>query len=126
VSYELRRTYRFEAAHWLPKVPESHPCHRLHGHSYEVDIEISGELDPQLGWVIDYGEIDDLASPLLMMLDHRCLNEIDGLENPTCELLARWIWTRMAPEFSDLVAVDLAAVVIRETKNSAVVYRGSV
>lgn len=113
------RTYRFEAAHWLPKAPEGHPCRTMHGHSYEVDIRISGELDPQLGWVLDFAAIDSVVDPLVSQLDHCCLNEIDGLENPTSELLAEWLWARVS---LDLPGV--AAIVVRETNSSAATYCG--
>jgi 6-pyruvoyltetrahydropterin/6-carboxytetrahydropterin synthase len=119
MSHELTRTYRFEAAHWLPEVPENHPCHVLHGHSYEIDIWIRGELDPRLGWVLDFAEIDRVIDPLVGELDHHCLNEIDGLDNPTSELLAEWVWARASLGLS-----GLAAVVVRETAHSAAIYRG--
>jgi 6-pyruvoyltetrahydropterin/6-carboxytetrahydropterin synthase len=121
MSYELMRTYRFEAAHWLPNVPEDHPCRTVHGHSYEVDIQISGDLDQELGWVLDFAAIDSVVDPLVGQLDHCCLNEIDDLENPTSELLAMWFWAR-----ASLDLPGLAAVVVRETSNSAVTYRGPV
>lgn len=119
MSHELVRTYRFEAAHWLPRVPEGHRCRALHGHSYEVDVHVRGALDAELGWVIDYAAIDQVLDPLINTLDHRCLNEIDGLANPTSELLAQWLWALAAPKLA-----GLEAVVVRETKDSAAIYRG--
>jgi 6-pyruvoyltetrahydropterin/6-carboxytetrahydropterin synthase len=119
MSFELVRTYRFEAAHWLPRVPEDHRCHALHGHSYELDVHVGGELDPELGWVVDYAAIDAAAQPLVDSLDHVCLNDLEGLGNPTSELLARWLWSRVAAHLD-----GLRAIVVRETRDSAAVYRG--
>src|SRR3954452_11512181 len=99
----LERIYRFEAAHFLPKVPAGHKCARMHGHSYLVEIVIEGEVDPERGWVMDFAEIDEHVSPLVRALDHQVLNEIDGLANPTSELLAVWWWQRLAPTLPGLV-----------------------
>lgn len=118
MSFELRRTYRFEAAHWLPRVPEGHRCRSIHGHSYELEIELGGELDPELGWVLDYAAIDAVVAPLVDLLDHVCLNEVEGLENPTSELLARWVHERVSGDLR-----GLQAVTVRETPTSAAVYR---
>lgn len=80
----ITRTYRFESAHFLPKVPDGHRCGRVHGHNYRVDVSIAGEPD-ECGWVMDFYELDQRVKPLINALDHRCLNDIQGLENPTCE-----------------------------------------
>jgi 6-pyruvoyltetrahydropterin/6-carboxytetrahydropterin synthase len=119
MSFELARKYRFEAAHWLPQVGEDHRCRRLHGHSYEIEVAIDGELDPDLGWVLDYAEIDAVLDPLIDSLDHRCLNEVPGLENPTSELLAQWIWGQIGERLTGLSAVSVC-----ETANSIAIYRG--
>ena len=115
----LRKSFGFEAAHRLPLLPESHKCHRLHGHSFRVVITVEGECDPRLGWLVDYAAISGLFDPILDRLDHRYLNDIDGLENPTSEAIARWIWDRLRPGLPLLVSVEVA-----ETCNSACVYRG--
>src|SRR5262245_28060160 len=91
----LERTFRFEAAHFLPKVPPAHKCARVHGHSYLVEVVIEGEVDPELGWFIDFAEIDEHAGPVMRELDHQLLNELPGLANPTSELLAAWLWKRL-------------------------------
>jgi 6-pyruvoyltetrahydropterin/6-carboxytetrahydropterin synthase len=117
--FELARSFRFEAAHQLPHVPEGHPCRRLHGHSYEVEVHIIGELDGPAGWVIDFAAIDEAFAPLRGQLDHRLLNDVEGLENPTSEVLSRWLWRRLAGHLP-----GLAAVCVRETPRSACVYRG--
>ncbi len=114
----LCKELRFEAAHLLPRVPEGHKCRRLHGHSYRVEIEVEGEVDPETGWLLDYAEIGQAFSPLHAALDHRYLNEVEGLENPTSENLARWIWERLAR------VLPLAAVRVAETCTSSCTYRG--
>lgn len=115
----LERRYRFEAAHFLPKVPSGHKCARMHGHSYVVELTIEGEIDPALGWVKDFAEIDEHAAPLIRQLDHQLLNEIEGLGNPTSELLAVWWWRKLAP-----VLPELVEIVVSETPTSRCVYRG--
>mgnify|MGYP002780688011 CR=1 FL=1 len=104
---ELARTYRFEAAHRLPQVPEGHKCARLHGHSFQVSLRISGEVDPKRGWIVDFAEMDAAWQPLHAQLDHHYLNEIPGLENPTSEVLAQWIATRLHIPGARLVSVTV-------------------
>ena len=115
----LVKDFRFEAAHRLPRVPEGHKCARLHGHSFRVEVEVVGEVDPEMGWVVDYADIKRAFSPLHDALDHRYLNEIEGLENPTSEVLAAWIWARLAPQLP-----GLARLVLHETCTSRCVYEG--
>jgi 6-pyruvoyltetrahydropterin/6-carboxytetrahydropterin synthase len=109
----------FEAAHLLPNVPESHKCFRLHGHSYVVQIYVTGDIDPEVGWVMDFAELKKIAEPVIEQLDHHYLNEIPGLENPTCEILARWIWERLRP-----LIPKLSKLVVNETATSGCVYQG--
>lgn len=116
---ELRKTFQFEAAHLLPLLPEGHKCRRLHGHSFQVEIVVRGELDPHLGWVMDYAEITRIFKPLWSQLDHYYLNEIPGLENPTSENVAIWIWDRLKPQLP-----ALSEVVVAETCTARCVYRG--
>ena len=120
MAMRLERSYRFEAAHFLPKVPAGHKCARMHGHSYLVEVVIEGEIDPERGWVMDFADIDDRAAPLVRELDHHVLNEIEDLVNPTSELLAVWLWKRLAPTLTGLVEV-----VVSETPTSRCVYRGN-
>ncbi len=115
----LERSYRFEAAHFLPKVPPGHKCARMHGHSYLVEIAIEGEVGER-GWVMDFADIDEHATPLVRQLDHQVLNELPGLANPTSELLAAWLWQALAPRLPELVEV-----VVSETPTSRCIYRGS-
>ena len=116
----LARDFRFEAAHFLPAVPPGHKCARMHGHSYAVTIAVEGEIDPTTGWLIDFAEIDDRVAPVIRALDHQVLNEIDGLANPTSELLAVWLWRRIAGVVPGLVEVTVA-----ETPTSRCTYRGA-
>jgi 6-pyruvoyltetrahydropterin/6-carboxytetrahydropterin synthase len=107
VRTELTRSYHIEAAHRLPHVPEGHKCARLHGHSFKVELTVSGPVDETTGWFIDYGELDALWQPLHELLDHHYLNEIDGLENPTSEILARWIWQKLRAPLPALTRVTV-------------------
>ena len=119
MSMELRKTFQFEAAHLLPRLPESHKCRRLHGHSFKVEIVLVGECDAKLGWLMDYAEIKAVFSPIWEKLDHHYLNEIRGLENPTSENVAAWIWQQLKPNLPLLVEV-----VVAETCTAQAVYRG--
>lgn len=115
---EISKEFTFEAAHRLPNVPDGHKCARLHGHSYRVEIHVEAPADPGMGWVMDFGELKTAFAPLHDMLDHYYLNDIPGLENPTSEVLAQWIWRALAS------TLPLSGVVIRETCTSGCVYRG--
>lgn len=117
--FELRRRYRFEAAHHLPQTPEGHPCRRLHGHSYEIEVRVAGESELESGWVIDFADIDNVVKPVRAELDHQLLNDITGLENPTSEMLAAWLWDRL-----DCALPGLAAIRVSETPDSDCTYRG--
>lgn len=119
MATEIFRVYRFEAAHRLPHVPEGHKCGRLHGHSYTVEVHVAGEPGARTGWIVDFADIDAAAAPVVDQLDHRLLNEIEGLDNPTSELLAAWLWSRIAPRLQ-----GLARIVVRETCTSGCSYTG--
>ena len=119
MKVELRKTFQFEAAHLLPHLPKSHKCRRLHGHSFKVEIAVQGECDAQLGWVMDYAEMSRAFKPIGDKLDHFYLNEIPGLENPTSENVARWIWQRLKPSLP-----LLSSIFVYETCTSACEYRG--
>jgi 6-pyruvoyltetrahydropterin/6-carboxytetrahydropterin synthase len=105
---DLSKTYYIEAAHRLPMVGVDHKCARLHGHSFRITLRISGYIDPKLGWIVDFGEIDEAWKPVRDAIDHRYLNEIPGLENPTSEILAHWIYERIQLTRGRLVAVTIA------------------
>ncbi|MBC8121829.1 MAG: 6-carboxytetrahydropterin synthase QueD [Gemmatimonadaceae bacterium] len=107
--FELVKSFHFEAAHWLPFVPEGHRCKRLHGHSFRLEIAVRGNLDESVGWVIDYADIAGIVDPIVEgELDHQLLNEIAGLENPTSERLAHWLWHRVVPELKGLHRVSVS------------------
>ena len=116
---DVFREFTFEAAHRLPNVPEGHKCARLHGHSFTVVVHVEGPVGEESGWVMDFADIKRAFQPVVERLDHRYLNEIEGLENPTSEILARWIWQRLAPDLP-----GLTRIVVRETCTSGCVYRG--
>jgi 6-pyruvoyltetrahydropterin/6-carboxytetrahydropterin synthase len=116
---EIFKEFAIEAAHWLPHVPEGHKCRRMHGHSFSIQVYVEGPLDPRLGWVMDFADIKAAFQAIEDQIDHRCLNEVDGLENPTSENLARWIWARLKPTLP-----VLSKVIVRETCTSGCVYSG--
>lgn len=116
---EIFKEVRFEAAHRLPNVPEGHKCARLHGHSFSVEIHVSGEIGATSGWLMDFADLDAAFRPLYDKLDHNYLNEIPGLENPTSEILAKWIWDGLLPSLP-----GLSSIVVRETCTSGCIYRG--
>ena len=116
---EIFKEFSFEAAHRLPNVAADHKCARLHGHSFQVRITVRGDVGTETGWVMDFGDISDAFKPILNELDHYYLNDIVGLENPTSENIARWIWQRLQPGLPLLYSIE-----IRETCTSGCVYRG--
>jgi 6-pyruvoyltetrahydropterin/6-carboxytetrahydropterin synthase len=116
---EIFKAFTLESAHRLPNVPPGHKCARVHGHSFRVEIHVSGPLDPQLGWVMDFAEVKAAFEPLFQQLDHHYLNDVPGLENPTSEHLARWVWQRLKPALP-----QLSAVVVHETCTSGARYVG--
>ena len=115
----ISQAFNFEAAHRLPNVPQTHRCFRMHGHSYRVAVQFDGPVDPHTGFVVDFFEIEAVFAPLLEDLDHRYLNEVPGLENPTAENIAIWIWQRLKPLLS-----GLASVRVYETADSWAEYNG--
>lgn len=116
---EIYKIFTFEAAHHLPNVPEGHKCKRLHGHSFEVTLFVSGPIDGHTGWVLDFADVKAAFKPYLDQLDHYYLNDIEGLENPTSENIARWIWRKVKPDLP-----DLSKVAVKETCTAGCVYRG--
>lgn len=113
----ITKSFTFDAAHWLPAVPEGHKCRRLHGHTYHLVVALEGEPDPKLGWVVDYGDVSRVVDPVVRDLDHHCLNDIPGLENPTAEVLAAWLYHRLRPGLPQLVEVTVS-----ETPRTTAVY----
>lgn len=116
---EIFKEFVFEAAHRLPNVPDGHKCARLHGHSWRGVIYVRGEVDPRTGWIMDFGEIKTRFQPLYDRLDHHYLNDIPGLENPTSEVVAQWIWRELKP-----LLPQLCRVIVHETCTSGAIYEG--
>jgi 6-pyruvoyltetrahydropterin/6-carboxytetrahydropterin synthase len=116
---ELFREYGFEAAHRLPNVPDGHKCARLHGHSFRVRVAVEGAVGDDSGWVMDFADVSAVVSPVVAELDHRYLNDIDGLDNPTSEVVAQWLWQRIKPSLPSLTSVE-----VRETCSAGVIFRG--
>lgn len=116
---EIFKVFTIEAAHHLPNVPENHKCRRLHGHSFRIEIRVAGPVQDQTGWIMDFADLTRAFQPLYERLDHHYLNEVEGLENPTSEHLARWIWRHLKPALP-----LLSEVVVRETCTAGCVYRG--
>ena len=116
---EIFKTFTIESAHRLPHVPDGHKCGRLHGHSFRIDIHVSGPIDPHTGWIMDFAEIKAVFKPIYDQLDHSYLNDIKGLENPTSENLAKWIWLNLKPSLPLLSQVS-----VYETCTSGCIYKG--
>ncbi|MCL6416580.1 6-carboxytetrahydropterin synthase QueD [Aestuariirhabdus sp. Z084] len=116
---EIYKDFTFEAAHQLPNVPEGHKCGRLHGHSFQVRIVVCGEVDPHTGWIVDFADLKTAFKPIYDRLDHYYLNDIEGLENPTSENLARWIWQQLKPNLALLSRIE-----VKETCTCGCVYNG--
>ena len=118
-AMDIFKVFTIEAAHRLPNVPAGHKCARLHGHSFRIEIHVSGEPDPHTGWVMDFSEIKAVFKPIYERLDHHYLNDIPGLENPTSERLAAWVWEQLKPALP-----LLSEIVVHETCTSGCRYRG--
>ncbi len=116
---DIYKEFTIEAAHRLPNVPSGHKCARLHGHSFKIRLVLSGEVAEPAGWVMDFAEVKTAFAPIYDQLDHHYLNDIPGLENPTSENLARWVWQKLKPSLAALSAVE-----IKETCTSGCIYRG--
>ena len=111
--------FQIEAAHWLPNVPDGHKCARMHGHSFRIEVHVSGPVGQESGWVMDFSDLKKAFQPLFEQLDHHCLNEISGLENPTSENLAKWIWQGLQAALP-----QLSKVIVQETCNAGCIYTG--
>lgn len=116
---KITQAFTFEAAHRLPHVPETHRCFRMHGHSYRVELTLDGPVDERTGFVVDFFDVEAVFAPLLQRLDHHCLNDVEGLENPTAEHIALWIWQRVKP-----LLPLVSSVRVFETPQSWAEYEG--
>ncbi len=115
----IYKEFKFDSAHWLPHVPPTHKCANMHGHTYIIEIHVEDELHPTLGWVLDYNDLRNIVEPLVVVLDHKVLNEIPGLENPTAEHIALWLWGKIQPDLP-----QLAQVVVKENPSNVCIYSG--
>ena len=115
---KIFKEFTFEAAHKLPLVPQNHKCFNLHGHSFKVKVYIEGPLN-KMGWVMDFSELKKICAPYIDQLDHSYLNEIPGLENPTSENIALWLWDRLKLRLNNLSSIE-----VMETCNSGCEYNG--
>jgi 6-pyruvoyltetrahydropterin/6-carboxytetrahydropterin synthase len=116
---KIFKSFTFDSAHFLPNVPEGHKCKNMHGHTYLLKVIVEGELKEHLNWVMDFTDLKKAVDPVVKSVDHKVLNEISGLENPTCEGLAVWIWNKIKPNLPELVTIEL-----NETPTSGVIYSG--
>jgi 6-pyruvoyltetrahydropterin/6-carboxytetrahydropterin synthase len=115
----IYKHFTFDAAHELPNVPDGHKCKNLHGHTYHLTVFLEGELDEKMGWIMDFNELKEVMKPVLKKVDHNYLNDLPGLENPTSEVIVRWIWKQIKPSLPLLTRLEL-----RETPTSGVIYEG--
>jgi len=113
------KEFTFDSAHSLPNVPEGHKCKAIHGHTYRLKVIIEGDLDSHLGWVMDFSDLKNIVKPVIDQIDHKYMNELEGLKNPTCEAIAIWLWDRIKPDLPLLKEIEL-----HETPTSGTVYRG--
>ena len=116
---QIFKQFTFDSAHFLPNVPEGHKCKNMHGHTYRLVVYLEGPLKVHLEWVEDFAVVKNAINPIIKELDHQVLNDLPGLENPTCEQIAIWIWNRIKPQLPLLKKIEL-----HETPTSGVVYKG--
>ena len=116
---DVCKTFSIEAARSLPNLPKNHPCSKIHGHSFKIKIMVSGLVDKDTGFVMDFGQLDTLFEPLRKQIDHSYLNDIEGLENPSSENLCKWIWEKLV-----LSVPRLSQIEIRETDSTSCIYKG--
>lgn len=116
---KIFKTFTFDSAHFLPNVPDGHKCKQLHGHTYRLTVFLEGDLDENLQWVMDFSDLKMVVDPILNLIDHKLLNEVEGLENPTCEAIAIWIWDKLSDKLPLLTKVELF-----ETPTSGAIYEG--
>lgn len=116
---EIYKEFSFDSAHFLPNVPEGHKCKNMHGHTYKLRVYIKGQPDPELGWIMDFKELKDKVAVVIDQLDHKLINDIPGLVNPTAENITIWIWKQIAP-----VLPQLSKIQLYETPTTGVIYEG--
>ena len=117
---EIYKEFSFDSAHFLPNVPDGHKCKGMHGHTYKLKVFIKGRLDPDLGWIMDFKDLKDALMPVIDRLDHKLINDIQGLQNPTAENITVWIWDQIKPSLPLLSRIELY-----ETPTTGVIYSGT-
>ena len=115
----LFKQFTFDSAHFLPNVPDGHKCKEIHGHTYHLKVWIEGDLEPHYEWVMDFAVLKKAVEPVIKSIDHKLMNNLPGLENPTCERIAIWLWDKIKPQIPQLKRVEL-----NETPTSGVIYEG--
>lgn len=115
----IYKTFSFDSAHYLPHVPPGHKCGGMHGHTYTLKVSLTGSPGIETGWILDYTDLKKGIRPIIDLLDHKLLNEIPGLENPTAEQLSLWLWAKIKPIFPGLCKIEL-----NETPGTGVIYEG--
>lgn len=113
------KVFNIDVAHRLPHAPPGHKCVNMHGHTFRIEVHVQGAVQPRTGWVVDFAEISSAFHPLHEELDHKCLNDIEGLENPTSENLCKWIWHRLSPSLP-----GLCKIIVQESPGSGCIYEG--
>ena len=116
---QIFKKFTFDSAHSLPHVPDGHKCKNVHGHTYHLTLFLESDIDPEMGWVMDFADVKEIMDPLMKQIDHKYLNDVDGLENPTCEIFAKWIWDRLIGTLPQLKKIELY-----ETPTSGAIYEG--
>ncbi|MBT8191255.1 MAG: 6-carboxytetrahydropterin synthase QueD [Bacteroidia bacterium] len=116
---KIFKTFTFDSAHFLPHVPDGHKCKNTHGHTYRLTVYLDGPLVDELGWVVDFADLKKIVKPIVDSVDHQLLNEIEGLENPTCEIFAIWFWNKIKEKMPLLSRIEL-----NENPTSGVIYEG--
>lgn len=117
---EIAYRFGFDAAHHFDHFPPGHPNRSVHGHSFQVEVAIGGTPDPATGFIADFSDLERACADLCHALDHRMLNEINGLEKPSLENLAAWIWTALSPRFPSLARVTVR----RDSRGQSCTYTG--
>ena len=117
MKFQLKKIFHIESARSLPYLPKDHPCASIHGHSFQITLTLEGLLDSKLGWLIDYHEIHTKVAPVLAKIDHRLLNEVPGLTNPTTENLTAWLYTEIKK-----IIPELTLVTVKETQDTECSY----
>ncbi len=116
---KIFKTFTFDSAHFLPNVPEGHKCKNVHGHTYRLTVFFEGELVKDLDWVVDFADIKKVVGPIIDQIDHKLLNDIEGLENPTCEIIAKWLWNKIVFKMPSIAKIELY-----ENTTSGAIYEG--